>query len=36
VETHFGWDRFLATVLGGIERAARAKGVSPWVSSLEP
>ena len=36
VETDFGWDRFLATVLGGIERAARAKGVSPWVSSLEP
>jgi len=30
VETDFGWDRFLATVLDGIERAARAKGVTPW------
>jgi hypothetical protein len=30
VERDFGWDRFLAAVLGGIERAARAKGISPW------
>lgn len=30
VERDFGWDRFLATVLGGIERAALARGVTPW------
>lgn len=36
VETDFGWDRFLATVLGGIERAARAKGISPWGRSPAP
>jgi len=31
VEADFGWDRFLATVISGIERAARAKGVAPWT-----
>jgi glycosyltransferase involved in cell wall biosynthesis len=30
VEAEYGWDRFLATVLGGVERAARARGVEPW------
>lgn len=36
VEADFGWDRLLATVLGGIERAARARGVEPWSGAAGP
>jgi glycosyltransferase involved in cell wall biosynthesis len=30
VERDFGWDRFLGTVLGAVERVCRAKGFDPW------
>ena len=30
VESHYTWDRFIRTVIGGIEKAAASKGFDPW------